>query len=80
MFLMLTHATKKIVDTMMEIQTSTAKDHEGVDINLIAIEEVYLENALGLKWIDMGVINHMGTWHVDPMRILLQHLKPKVVG
>lgn len=68
---MLTHAVKKIVDTMMATKSSTTIEHEGLDVDLIAIQDEYLENALGVNWIEMGVINNMDTWCIDPMRILL---------
>lgn len=42
---MLTYGAKKIVYTMTATQPSTARDHEGVDAILIAIQEEYLENA-----------------------------------
>ena len=59
---MLTHAVKKIVDTMMKTHPSTTIEHEGVDANLIVIQDEYLENDPNINWIEMGVINHMDTW------------------
>lgn len=76
---MLTHAMKKIIDTMIASKEPTVTEKEGVYIKLIFIQEEYLENAPGVNRAYMGVINHVDTWHIDPMRILLQHLKPKVM-
>jgi len=49
-----------------------------VDANLIAIQEEYLKNALGVNWIMMGLMNHIDTWRANPNHVLLQHMSPKV--
>lgn len=46
---------------MMETKPLVAIVHEGVDTNLITIQEEYLENSLGITWIKMRVMNHMDT-------------------
>lgn len=56
---------------MATFQSSSTIEIEQVDTNLIAIQEEYLENAPGVKWNDMGLMNHINTWRVNPNRILL---------
>jgi len=46
-------------------------EYEGVDANLVVIQERYLKNAPRITWTKMGVINHMDTCYADPMHILL---------
>jgi len=59
-------------------QSSPAAEVDQVNFDLLEMQEEYLENALGVNWIEMGVINHMDTWIADPNHILLQHMTPKV--
>jgi len=68
---MLTHAIKKVLDTMIATKPSSSAEHEVVDANLIMIQEEYLENAPGINWMEMRVINKMDTQCVDPIHILL---------
>lgn len=77
---MLTCIVKKIMNTIMATKPPTESEYEGVDADLIAIQDEYLDNAPGVNQIEMGVINHMDTQHIDPMRIILQHLKLEVAS
>lgn len=61
MYLMLTHAVKKIVDTIASTMKPVMVEEEGVDANLIVIHKEYLENALVINWIKARVMNHMDT-------------------
>lgn len=45
MFLMLTRVAKKIVNTMKKTKEPTIYEQEGVDVDLIMIQEEYLKNA-----------------------------------
>jgi len=58
---MLNLTVKKIVDTMMTTKETTMTEHEGVDIDLIIIQEEYIENKPSVNWMHMGFINHMDT-------------------
>jgi len=75
---MQTRSSKKSVDTIMIFQSSSISEIEQVDIDLIAMHEEYLKNALGVNWIEMGEINHIDTWRADPNHIILQHMTPEV--
>ena len=59
MYLMLTHVGKKLLDTMESTKEPVVTEQEGVDAKLIMIHEEYLDNALDVNWIEMGVMNHM---------------------
>lgn len=60
MQLVLTHSRKKMVNTMASIEEPVVIG-KGVEFDLIVIHEEYLENALGINWIEMGIINHIKT-------------------
>lgn len=60
-----------MAETMMVTKPQDESEHEGVDDELIAIQNEYLKYAPGVNWIELGVINHMDTWCVDPMQTLL---------
>jgi len=47
---------------MTRTKETVATNQEGVDANLIAIHKEYLENALGVNWTEVGVMNHLDTW------------------
>lgn len=46
MFLILTHTTKKIIDAMVSTKEPIMIEQEGMYVDLIAIHEEYLDNAL----------------------------------
>jgi len=46
---MQTQGEKKVEDTMMETKWLTQEELEQVDANLIAIQNEYLENVLGVN-------------------------------
>lgn len=68
---MQTQDAHKIIDTMMAAKPPTKAKPKGVDADLIAIQNEYMENAPRVNWNEMGVINHMDILHTDPMLILL---------
>lgn len=67
MSLMLTFTVKNIIDTMMMTKWPTEAEHEGLDADLITIQNEYLKNVPSINWMDMGVINHIDTWHVNSL-------------
>jgi len=57
---MITQASQKLSNNMASAKKIKVVVEEGMDSNLEATHEEYLDNALGIKWIEAGGINHMG--------------------
>lgn len=58
---MITQSIQKLLNTMARTKETVATKQEGVDTNLIVNHNEYLENALDVNWMKVGVINHLDT-------------------
>lgn len=69
---MLTRSSNKLKDIMASSNKVMFVSNEGMDKELVALHDEYLNNTEGISCIEKIMINYIDTWHANHTRPLLQ--------